>query len=94
MKIITTVLTAFILLAVTQVASPQDGRFELAGVFTTTFQKELDAADLGIGVRAGYLVTRLVTLEGELDFTRCRNPRDSESMPHSIVPPRSLRQRS
>ena len=68
MKIITTVLTAFILLAVTQVASPQDGRFELAGVFTTTFQKELDAADLGIGVRAGYLVMRLVTLEDELDF--------------------------
>ena len=53
MKIITTVLTAFILLAPTQVASPQDGRFELAGVFATTFQEELDAADLGIGVRAG-----------------------------------------
>ena len=39
MKIITTVLTAFILLALTQVASPQDGRFELAGCTTQSYQK-------------------------------------------------------
>ncbi len=50
--VLTTVLTACILLALTQVASPQDGRFELAGVFATTFQQELDATDLGIGARA------------------------------------------
>ena len=46
----------------------QENRLEVAAILATTFQYELDSADLGFGGRIGFQATPLFAIEAEMSF--------------------------